>query len=394
MEHVLRNYKGGIYMSRKTISKNISLDEERKLYYVCLNWGKGEGGKYVKTYFTTDNKREAQRRLKQHEQDRKAGKLVIPSKLTLADAAENYLRYKTLELEETTIYGYRNILKNHIKPYFKETPIQNITLQNIQDYEIEKAKSLSLSTIKKHRELLKSIFLDAVRKQLISNNPLALMERQRKTTRQKSCMNAAEIAELLESVKDTQLELPVTLASLLGLRRGEVLGLRWEDIDFNNRLLHVCNARTKAGSKIIEKQPKTEKSNRSFLIPEAVIAVLTKAQNERMKQLASKNYYVDSGYVCVKKNGMPFAPNYLSEVFHKHILATGMKPIRFHDLRHSFASIANAAGTSMNEISSTMGHSNIGVTSAVYTHEFSRTKSIAVNAVTEQVDVFRGVIGA
>ena len=381
-------------MSRKTISKNISLDEERKLYYVCLNWGKGDDGKYVKTYFTTSLKKEAERRLKQHEKDRKSGKLVIPSKLTLADAAENYLRYKALELEETTIYGYRNILNNHIKPYFKDTPIQNITLQAIQDDEIEKSKSLSSSTVKKHRELLKSIFLDAVRKQQISTSPLALMERQRKTCNQKVCMNAHEIAILLESVKDTQLELPVTLAALLGLRRGEVLGLRWEDIDFNNRLLHVCNTRTKAGGKIIEKQPKTEKSDRWFEMPDAVIAALTKSQKERMTQLASKNYYVDSGYVCVKKNGTPFAPNYLSEVFHKHILATGMKPVRFHDLRHSFASIANAAGTSMNEISSTMGHSNIGVTATVYTHEFSQAKSIAVNAVSEQIDHSRSVIGA
>lgn len=82
--------KGG-FLWKKTIEKNISYDEERKLYYACLNWGKGEDGKYVKTYFTSTVKKEAQKRLRQHEKERAAGKLVLPTKLTLSDAYERSL---------------------------------------------------------------------------------------------------------------------------------------------------------------------------------------------------------------------------------------------------------------------------------------------------------------
>lgn len=381
-------------MGRKKMEKNISYDEERKLYYVCLNWGKGDDGKYIKTYFTTSLKKEAQKRLKQHEKERAAGKLVLPTKLTVSDVADNYLRYKELELEETTLYGYRNILNKHVIPYFADKSIQSITLQDIQNYEIEKSKELSSSTLKKHRELLKSIFQDAKRKQIISNNPLELMERQRKTSKKRECMNAAEVAELVQSVAGTDLEVPVVLASYLGLRRGEVLGLRWEDIDFEKGILHVCNTRTKAGATLIEKQPKTEKSNRSFLMPLPVVTALQKAQARKHEMLESKNFYVDCGYVVTKKNGMAFSPNYLSESFHNHVKKTGMKLIRYHDLRHSFASIANAAGTSMMEISSAMGHSNLGVTSSIYTHEFEQVKSVAVDVVARQISKSRDVMSA
>ena len=88
-------------------------------------------------------------------------------------------------------------------------------------------------------------------------------------------------------------------------------------------------------------------------------------------------------YVAFMDNGRPFKPNYLSECFRNHLLSNGYKAIRFHDLRHSFASIANDAGISMNEISSAMGHSNISTTSEIYTHEFSKTKTKAVNAVSQ-----------
>jgi len=379
-------------MARTRIKKNLSYDKDRKLYYACLQWGKDENGKYLKTYYTDSNKKKAEEALRNHERDRAAGKLVLPTKLSLVEAAENYLSYKRLDLEETTMYGYRNILNNHIKPHFGDKPIQNVTLQDIQDYEIAKAERLSASTVKKHRELLKSVFLDACRKQIISKNPMELMERQRRMKKKRTCMNADEIALLIESVKGLNLEVPVVLAAMLGLRRGEVLGLRWSDIDFEKRVLHVCNSRTKAGGNIIEKAPKTEKSNRSFIMPEEVVNALRKARAAQEKLAGINRNYVNSGYVVTKKDGKPFAPNYLSEAFHAHIQKMGMQPIRFHDLRHSFASIANEAGTSMMEISSAMGHSNLGVTSSVYTHEFSETKSVAVNAVAQEIAKFGGVM--
>lgn len=372
-------------MGRIKVSRNISKDEERGLYYVCLNLGKDETGKYIKTYVTTTTKAQAKEVLKKHEMERAAGKTVLPNKISLAEATEKYIAYKELHLAETTIYGYRKILNNHIKPYFAEKPLQSVSLQDIQNYEIFKSKTLSMSSVKKHIELLKSVFQDACRKSLINENPLLLMERRPKGSRWRECMNAQEASELCASVEGTYLEAPVVLAVYLGLRRGEVLGLRWSDVDFEAGILHIANTRTKAGGKVIEKEPKTEKSNRVMLMSPPVISALKNTFARRGANRRADRKYVDSGYVVTKPDGSPFSPNYLSEAFHKHVLKLNMKHIRFHDLRHSFASIANEAGTPMNEISSAMGHANIGVTASVYTHEFSQTKCVAVNAVAQRI---------
>lgn len=373
-------------MARNAIETNISYDDERKTYYVTLNWGKNSEGKYEKTTVTTGNKREARKILAEHKKKMAAGTAMPPVKETLSSAVETYIEYKALKLAATTVYGYRNILKNHIKPYFKEKKIQSVSVQDIQNYIVAKLQGgLSMSSVKKHLELLRSVFADAYRKQLIPFNPFDRLERVTKSAKRKKCLNAAEIATLCESVKDTQLELPVTLAAYLGLRRGEVLGLRWCDIDFDKNILRVENTRTKAGGEVIEKEPKTEKSKRVLVMPMQVVAALHRAK-ERQTEIRQKHKnYHDSDYVFTRHDGTPFKPNYLSDCFHEHLKKLGIEEIRFHDLRHSFASIANQAGIPITEISSAMGHSSPSVTYSVYTHEFTKEKEEAVNAVAMQI---------
>lgn len=95
---------------------------------------------------------------------------------------------------------------------------------------------------------------------------------------------------------------------------------------------------------------------------------------------------IDHDYVVTNDRGNPINPNYLTDCFHRHLIKHNLKVVRFHDLHHSFASLANEAGVIMNDISSTMGHSNIGVTSSIYTHEFTRKKSNVVDAVAMSIE--------
>ena len=374
-------------MARKTIEKNIAYDDVRKLYYVTLVWGMQENGKYKKTTKTTRNKKEAKQILRDHEKAMAAGTAVAPVKNTLVDAVEAYIRYKELDLAKTTISGYRNILKNHIKPYFKDTLIQKVTVQMLQDFRVhETRKGLDNNSISKYFALLHSVFKDACNKDIIAKNPVEKMDRISLKKKEHEFMNTQEIAELCNSVAGTKLELPVTLAVYLGLRRGEVLGLRWQDVDFSMGVLRVDNTRTKAGSDVIVKEPKTEKSRRAFIMPKVVREVLLKAQNEQQEIKAKHKRYNDSGYVVTRHDGTPFSPNYLSDIFREHVKMQGLKPIRFHDLRHAFASIANSVGVPMSEISATMGHSNQGVTEMVYTHDFAEKRVVAINAVAGAID--------
>ena len=302
-------------MARRKIEKNIAYDDERKLYYVYLTYGKDAAGKYRREAKTASSKREAQQILRRHNKAKEAGIAVMPAKNTLVAAVEAFIDYKALDLAKTTIYGYKHIFENHIKPYFKDMPIQVVTLQHLQDYRVAKTKELSANTIGKHFALLHSVFKDAYRKQLISRNPVDLLDPIKKETKKKICLNAAEIAALCGSVKGTKLEVPVILAVYLGLRRGEICGLRWTDIDFEQGLLHVRNTRTKAGGTVIEKEPKTEKSERTLWMPEEVVETLQRALEEKCEVQSKHKRYNDTGYVVTKHDGSAFSVNYISELF-------------------------------------------------------------------------------
>lgn len=373
-------------MARKTIEKNIAYDDVRKLYYVTLSYGKDADGKYQKHTVTTGNQKEARRILRNHMKAKAAGTLQIPSKDSFISFCQAFIDYKALDLEESTIYGYRKMLENHIAPFFKNDPLHAVTLQRLQEYRIQKSKNLSANTIGKHFTLMRSALQDAYKKQLIPQNPVDLMDRVKSAKSHKLFMNTEEIVALCNSVMDTQLELPVLLAVYLGLRRGEVLGLRWSDIDFEKCTVKIQNNRTKAGGKIIEKDPKTEKSLRMLCMSPAVIHVLRKAREQQKETAKNHIRYQNSGYVVVNANGHPFSPNYLSSLFHEHICKNDMKRIRYHDLRHAFASIANSHGVSMMEISIAMGHSNLGTTYSIYTHDFQESYETAVNAVAKEIE--------
>lgn len=373
-------------MARKRVDKNIAFDDERKLFYVTLSFGKGPDGKYKKSTVTAHTKSEAKAILKEHQKKKAAGTATPPIKDTLADVTKAYIDYKSLSLAVSTIYGYRNIWKNHIAPYFGKKKIQDVTAKDIQDYASVTARSgLSPNTVKKHIDLLSAVFQNAYMNRMVTENPIERMERFKTKKVAKKCMNSSELRVLFETLSGSNLRIPVMLAACLGLRRGEVLGLKWEHIDFEHRVLSVENTRTKVGDQIVEKQPKTEKSIRQLALSDELVSALYEHKKEQAKRRECSHAYLVTDYVVTMENGKPFSPNYLSDSFQCHLKKYGFRQVRFHDLRHSFASIANEAGASMYEISSAMGHSNIGVTSSIYTHEFSQTKAKAVNAVADSI---------
>lgn len=373
-------------MARKKIEKNIAYDTERKLYYVTLNLGKNADGKYEKKYQTVKSKREARQILAAHKREKEKGLVAPLSKDSFVSLIEQMIDLKALQLQETTIYAYRRMLKNHFIPFFKNDPVESINLQKLQQYKLLKSKTLSANTINKHFALLHMALQDAMRKQKIFQNVADYIEPMKIEKKKIQYINTEEAAALCESVKDTQLELAVTLAIYLGLRRGEVLGLRWGDIDFDKGTVKIANTRTKAGGSVIEKDPKTEKSKRTLQMCSAVISVLKKALEQKREREMGPYFHVKSDYVVVNAIGKPFSPNYLSDQFHEHVKSRGMKQIRFHDLRHAFASIAYSAGVPVPAISAAMGHSNMGTTLSIYTHEFDEIHERSTKAVAEALE--------
>lgn len=373
--------ESGDIMARITVEKNIAFDDEKKLFYVTMDYGKDSTGKRVKTTKTFEKKKDAQIALKNFEADKTKGTLVFPSVLTL----ENWLTYwlndiKSMKCEETTLYGYRNIINNHLIPDLGNYKLQELNVSILNKYfKSKKEKGLSNNTIRKHYDLLKDVLKQAVNEDKILKNPIDKIEPIKTQRNEMSFYSVEQLKILFSVVKNDRMEIVIKLAAMLGLRREEIAGLKWGNINLEENIITISEARTQAGKNTIVKGTKNRSSYRTLYIPNKLIELLTKVKaiQESQKAILGEAYK-DEEYVVAWENGEPFRPNYLSDLFKKIIDDNNLPPLRFHDLRHTFASIANELEANLYDISKALGHSQVGTTSQVYTHVFDTTHKKAI----------------
>ncbi|WP_418375852.1 site-specific integrase [Agathobaculum sp.] len=173
-------------------------------------------------------------------------------------------------------------------------------------------------------------------------NPMRAVSPPKKRQREAKLYTPEQPGILLDKAVGTRLELPVFICAYLGLRRGELCGLRWSDVDLEHQTITIENARTQAGKKEIEKGTKTASSTRTLYLPDTLCDMLKAAREHQQACRAEyKNAYDDNDYVVVMEDGRPFRPNYLSELFGKLLADNDLPKIVLHELRHTFASLSN-----------------------------------------------------
>lgn len=374
-------------MSRKTVEKNIAFDDVRNKYYVNLDYGMVDGKRVKKTQ-VVDKLSEARKILKQFNADKVNENLVAPREETVAEWLDYWLKDITSKkCEETTVYGYKNIINNHINPVLGSVNLQKLTPKMIQNYMSKKLDSgISSNTVIKHYNMLKTSLKVAVMQGVIKNNPADLVVKPKPVKPEIGVYNKEQLKILLELVKGTRLELTVWLCGLLGIRRGELCGLTWDCVDFEHRVINIKESRTNVGSKQVVKSTKSDKS-RVLAINDDIIRMLKveKQSQESTKELL-QDLYVDSDYIVVMENGKPYRPNYLSELFTNFINESGLPKITLHGLRHSTASILNASGkVTIYEISKMLGHADIKTTEKIYVEMFDKANKTAMDVMNDEV---------
>ena len=370
-----------------------------KSWYAKLQW-KDTNGKCQSRFVSTgisvkgDNKRKALKRAEEikieFEEERKRQETLSEPDIMFADYMERWLKAQERFLKPSTMYGYTRILETHIKPYFNKNKVKlcDISAQDIQQYYNHLMdRGLSPASIKRHHSNIRKALQEALMNNMVTCNMADRVKLPHMRKYQATIYNDAELKKLIDAAKGTPIECVIVLTVYYGLRRGEVCGLKWTDVDLGRRIIHIRNTRTTAGKEIYQTSTKNESSTRDLPIDDFVYDYLVKLkdkQEEDRKFLG--NGYEDCGFLCRWEDGKAIKVSYVSHAFKDLLKKAGMPRIRFHDIRHSTATNLLAKGVDLKIIQELLGHSSINTTANFYLHPDIEKKKEAVSVMTAMLN--------
>lgn len=352
-----------------------SLQIKNGKYYAVLNF-KTEDGKRKQKWINTDldvkgNKRKAEVFL-QKALIKNESFSEIKTDILFCDYILKWLDSIKNDVEIITWEGYENAIKKHIYPYFKSKNIKltEITAKNISDYyQLKMSQGFSANTVKRHHANIRKCLKKALIDDIITSNPADKVQLPKVEKYNAKYYTSEQVKLLLDKAKDSDIEHIIVLCTYYGLRRSEVLGLKWDAVNFNDNTIRICNTVTKMYGLCEKERTKNSSSNRTLPLISVVKKYLLKLKEEQeeYKNLFGKCYF-DSDYICVKKDGSHITPDDASYKFREFLKKNNLPHIRLHDLRHSCASMLIAQGVDIKVIQEWLGHSSIATTGNIYGH--------------------------
>lgn len=309
--------------------------------------------------------------------------------ILFGDFMEKWLTANHSKWQRTTFDSYRNNVHKHIAPYFfeKKLLLADVTMFDIQDYyQCKLDEGLTANTVIKHHNNIRCALIYAKKAELIETFPMQFIDKPSPIAYEATFYEPEEVEQLITLARDSRIFTPILLAAFLGLRRSEILGLKWDAINFEDNTITIKRklVRITENGKdvlIVDKDMKTKLSRRTLCMPKQLANYLRffKAwQRHNQKPLQGKPDLEYAGFVCVNERGKIISPTNLSNTFARLIKNNNLRYLRFHDLRHSCASILYALGNDLKDIQEWLGHSNIGTTANLYIHlSFQRKIAVA-----------------
>lgn len=384
------------------------LQEKKGFYYVVLSY-KDEQNKRKTKWIATglpikNNKKKAELILAKKREEytnllnssiQRDGKTKID--ILFADYMVNWLESIKDDVEATTYSSYVYIVKKKIYPYFKDnliklTDLESSHIQSFYNY-AKKTYGVSNNTILHYHANIRKALQIAVKNKLIKTNVADDIEKPKRQQVINEFYNEKEVKKLLNIVKGLKIEFAVKMAVYYGLRRSEILGLRWDAIDFEEKTITIKHTVTeiKDNGQVKEVEKNRTKNKGSYrvlpLLPEIETYLLELREKQREnKKIAKSSYNKDfAQYIYVDDLGNRTKPNYITQHFNILLKKHNLKMIRFHDLRHSCASILIANGISIKEIQLWLGHSDYSTTANIYVHLDSRAKNNTASAISNAI---------
>lgn len=384
-----------------------SIQTKGDRYYTVIRYKDNDTNKWCSKWVSLGlsvsgcNKRKAEQR--------KYEVLAEWSEKLNSDGKEYFSSYLTEWVESvkssvsySTYVTYKKTVVNVIAPYFKDKKIKSCDLKpfNIQDFYEYKMNvdGVTASTIHHYHANISKALKDAVRLEKIPKNPASNVVLPKKEKHVANCYTAEELNTLITKTMGSNLETVILLAAWFGMRRGEIIGLKWEHIDFEAKTLSVVGVMSDkgmSGSRIKNlhyvPHTKTKASIRSFPLDEQMLTYLRSLKEKQDKRKNSQGYnHSWDDFVCVKPNGDIISPDYVSRRFPQVCVQCGLKRLKLHELRHTNISLLlNNANTSMKELQEWAGHSTFSTTADIYSHVQTNSKtklSALISGIISNVD--------
>ena len=386
------------HLQNKPIKVSGHLEERRGYFHVALNWVDNDGKRCRKSISTKlpvkGNKKRAEEVMQQAKREYQSLLSTMPdiNELLFADFMDQWLDIIKPEIKLTTYVGYCMNVKSAIAPYFRKkgTLLRKLTADDVNDFYEEQLKSVKATTVHKYHANISKALKYAVKKGLILHSVMDKVDRPKPERFVGKFLKQSEVVKLFEAVKGHKLELGVILGTFYGLRRAEIIGLRWESVNFEANTItieHTVTVTNIDGKRVIVADD-TTKSKASFrtlpLVPQFRAKLLAiKEEQEQYRKLCGKSYNkVEGKYIYTDALGNRIKPDYLSSEFPKFLERNGFRRMRFHDTRHSCASLLLASGVPLKQIQEWLGHSDFAITANTYAHLEFNSKLAAAQAMT------------
>lgn len=355
-----------------------------------LGW---DNGRRIRKFVYAATRRECVEKLAQLQRRVDSGQAAPNNRLTVGEYLTTWLEF-TLPgtVRPSTEASYRDLVSRHIIPSIgkirmeKLTPTDVRALLRAKSVEVSaRGRPLSPRTVQYIHSVLRRALEQARRDELLVRNVAALVTPPRGVSKEVQPLTPEDARKLLHATRDDRLYPLYAVAVALGLRRGEALALRWEDVDLENRTLRVAGTLQRVNGQLSISEPKTARSRRVIPLPQVCVDALTAHRARQCEERHAAAVWPHPELVFTTSVGTPIEPRNLVRHFQQTCERTGIGKYRFHDLRHTCASLLLAQGVEPRVIMDTLGHSVISTTLNLYTHVMPATQREAANRMDEML---------
>lgn len=357
-----------------------SLQIKNEKFYIVLNIT--ENGKRKQKWIATGlptkgNKRKAEKCL--HEILSNYNTTGQPANILFADQIRLWLKHAQRRVDPVTFQGYELMASTQVIPFFEERAVtlHNVTRELLQEFFDEKARcgrrdktgGLSPASLRQFKNILNQTLNEAVKQGLIPSNPCQFIELPKKQPYASNYYTSDQLKQLFHAIHDDPLSSLIQITAIYGLRRSEVLGLKWDSIDFENNMITIKHTVSRVTTVVDKDKTKNSSSHRSFPLTAEAREIFLAAKGSEMeaRNLCGKEY-MENDYIFKWANGKRFSPDYVSSHFSLLPRKHNLPHIRFHELRHSCASLLLNSGYTLKDVQEYMGHADIQMTANIYGH--------------------------